>query len=202
MDTTPSKMVTFGEQSGVMDKVKRPVAKLWASKGRLFNERIIYLNKSTSKHIIYGLDPDTFKVVMLLCDRASGYYIPFLCEQVYAFMTHVQEVLSGTISNDKFECNVTFSPLNKDIWIISTSNRQHWVTMHRISLENFIRAKNIILREMFYLDGDAYGRAFDEIFRRTEGFTEGEILSYLQDEVLPYTNSCLISCVMETILCH
>lgn len=92
MEPTPSKMAKFGENSEEMDKTKRQATKLWTHEGRLFNERIIYLNKSTSKHIIMGIDFNTFKAVMLLCDRVSGFHVPVLYDEVYAFFTNAEEI--------------------------------------------------------------------------------------------------------------
>lgn len=48
--------------------------KMWTNEGRMFDERIIYLNKSTSKFVIIGVDIITFEPTMKICDRATGLF--------------------------------------------------------------------------------------------------------------------------------
>ncbi len=49
---------------------------LWTCEGRMFYEKVIFLNKSTTKFVIVGIDPVAFSPKMKFCDRATGRILP------------------------------------------------------------------------------------------------------------------------------
>lgn len=84
---------------------KRKVAgSLWTHEARMFAEKTIYLNKSTTKYAIIGNDSLTFEATMKICDRTTGSHITIpTVEKITYFMQRVQQLLKPSAPSSKVE---------------------------------------------------------------------------------------------------
>lgn len=66
-------------------KAEHTSRKLWAHEGRLFDEKFIYLNRSTTKYVTVGLEPEFYEPRIRICDRLSGNHITLKIESMVNF---------------------------------------------------------------------------------------------------------------------
>lgn len=60
----------------------------------MFNEKIVFLNKSTTKYAIFGTHSTTFKSTMRICDRSTGAYFSIDFDQYDIFLKQVKNLLN------------------------------------------------------------------------------------------------------------
>lgn len=144
-----SKLAPFGLKRPSAEDIAslQPPAKnarsagLWTHETRMFAEKIIYLNKSTTKYVIIGNDPQTFEVTMKICDRVTGSHITIsTMNRIYFFMDHIKFLVtgSGEIVGD---IKTISSKYSKDQWKFSQQEGFGVIVMHKISLEIFHRSR-------------------------------------------------------------
>lgn len=158
--------------------------RMWTSEGRMFQEKVFYLNKSTTKYAIVGVHPTELRPKMKICDRASGAHILINMFEFVYFIRHIKCAMNpdpeddGT--DDTGESGVSIQPVSKNVWKITTNSNGFGLAMHRISLEKLLEIEGWIFNEMKErLRGDDYADALEAIRKATTGFNEGQILDFL-----------------------
>lgn len=175
------------ERNDTYYKVKKTESKLVRNEGRLFLERTVYLNKSTTKYAIIGVHPITFRSIMKICDRSSGSYFDVTSGQYLYFMRRVKTLLDENFEvdnpvfvDDSRDHVFAFTPLSQDVWRIESEDGPG-AALHRISLENLIRfdayvMADLVQRETWAIDCE---KEMEEIRFATVDFAESKILEYI-----------------------
>lgn len=116
---------------------------LWTSEGRLFNEKTIYLDKTTTKYVIIGVDPVRFEAVVHFCCRLTGNHFTLDEENFHTFLAQLDqavrlyEVDTLQDSGVKIKLSGNFCTLYKDKTIF---------LLHCISIDNLLYfAREIIM---------------------------------------------------------
>lgn len=164
--------------------VNKRSEKLTRSEGRMFLEKTVQLNKSTTKYAIIGIHPISFQSVMKICDRSSGSFFSITSDQYIDFIRRIKAVLDENFIVDIYEDSedrpLTITPLSQNVWRIETDEGTG-AALHRITLENLIRFDTYILNDL--IQRKRWGRESEEVFEAmhfdTADFTEREILAYL-----------------------
>lgn len=133
----------------------------------MFGEKIIFLNKSTTKFIIIGIDPTTFQTTMRICDRMTGSFITLATrERVFAFMSIVEALVNDEkISTDDAEkSGVKVNALSDTVWKITGEFDYLGVSLHKISLVNLLNIKPCIQHELLRrIYSGAYKKYVDKL---------------------------------------
>lgn len=186
MAPTQSKMAKL---SSTQDKVSTntQAGKLWNHEPRMFGEKFFYLNKSTTKYGITGLDAELFEPVFRICDRATGCFITIKQTNFDEFARIVSSIVDGTyalersfIKNSGSLSGIKFYSQGNDIWKLCQTNGNHsTVLMHRSSFKTFARMEQLIRGQITALEPGAYLKYIEELRVNTEGMDEAEIFGYL-----------------------
>lgn len=94
---------------------------LWTHEKRMFAERTIHLNKSTTKYLIIGNDFTTFEPTMKICDRTTGSHVTIsTTEKINNFCKIVRHIVYGdedeSIDGD---AGVLVEPVSPELYKIS-----------------------------------------------------------------------------------
>lgn len=190
-----------------MDQSRGYSNKLWTKEGRMFSERIIYLNKSTTKYVIIGVDPVSFVPTMTISDRCTGCHISITLNQFTSFTRAVSEVLNTPMIGDDVDhghpaCYIDFVLVGEGIWKLSSSyNRVNSILIQKISLLNFERIAYIIREELRLRDG-GYKEEMDRIHKETENMNEIEILHFLEGQLREVRSSSLRYNLLIDLICN
>lgn len=119
---------------------------LWTHETRMFDEITIYLNKSTTKYVIIGIDPETFDATMKICDRTTGAHISISTGgKIIKFCQLIAVLLNGDDFVDaEYDASVLVTQLPNDLWKITPETGHGSIVLHKISLENFSRSSYCI----------------------------------------------------------
>lgn len=176
---TPSDM---GDGSSI-EKKKKTLHGLWTCEERMFYEKIIFLNKSTTKYVIVGMHPITFNPMMKFCDRATGAYFSIDMEKNVFFFRHISSLLDNNFAVDKHEdSGIISEELRPNIWKIKTPN-EIGVVIHRVSLEKIIELQDCIFGELNHrlLCMDEYKNTIEKWRADHTDFSERGVLAYLHE---------------------
>lgn len=128
--------------------------KLWTHEERMFAEKTIYLNKSTTKYIIIGNDSATFAATMKICDRTTGCHITIATkEKILSFCRIAQQLVSphepDSINGDEADVSIVqLSPDAPDVWKISQKTGFGSIVLHKVSLLHFGPYEKCITEEV------------------------------------------------------
>lgn len=115
-------------------KRKEPSRGLYVHEGRMFDEKIYFLNKSTTKFVIVGIEPVNLKPSVCICDRVNGFYITIDGEMIGYFFRKLKAVLSGMVDTDTYQdCGITIKKKGSNYWFM---NGDYGVVLHEISVQN------------------------------------------------------------------
>lgn len=177
----------MASQSKIAKLANNQTTKLWNHEPRMFAEKFFYLNKSTTKYGIVGIDAELFVPVLRICDRATGSYITIKRDNFDAFTQLVASVVDGTyslersfIKNSGADSGIKFYSQGNDIWKLCQTNGNHnSVLMHKNSFKTFIRGAKIIRLRITNLDPVPFLKYIDVLRENTIGLEETAILDYL-----------------------
>lgn len=158
----------------------------WYKNCKLIKEKYIYLNKSSTKYIAYGIHPQSFEKVLILVDRATGNCIVLPVSHLDSIESAFKDIIygNGEKANHFSEpSGISITPVNQDIWKFNSSSTHQFVFIHKTSLQKFSRLYNIIDFELSVLDAKAYFNKFEDLKTETEGMDESKILSYLENQI-------------------
>lgn len=123
---------------------------LWTHEGRMFNEKVVYLNKSTTKYVIIGIHPINFEPTIMICDRVTGAYLCISSlERITNFKNLVRKLVA---SDDTYEIEAKAAGVRVDaipsacLWRLTSG--YVGLSMHRVSLDNFLLVADCILQEV------------------------------------------------------
>lgn len=159
--------------------------KLRTYEPRMFDERVFYLNKSTTKYIIIGIDRQIFTSHLRICDRVTGTFITIQMEKFKNFILHLKNEISGMYAGfveDGYSfCGIHIAQVGfSDTWkLYSVNKRPEILFMRRDSLEKIISFESIISREMLQHDGVYYRDTVASLREETGDLTESELFDHL-----------------------
>jgi hypothetical protein len=141
----------------------------------MFNETFIYLNKSTTKYIIVGIDPNTYVPNMRFCDRSTGSHLTLNVNQFAHFVQIVNAAITGVYNPNNFAhtdelfafSGIIFRQIGNRMFKITSSLRPGSVITRTDTLQKFMKVERIILRELISRDGLVYRQALDELKNAT-----------------------------------
>lgn len=155
---------------------KVETGKLWTHEERMINEKFFYLNKSTTKYIIVGLEIKTLEPVVKICDRVTGCYITIFKENFAEFTRIVASILAGTyrlergfIDESILLCGISVYSISTDIWKFSQSMDYASVLIHKSSLKAFMRVAAYIQTRIMAADTAGYLLYIKELREDTVG---------------------------------
>lgn len=165
---------------------KRSAAKLWTIAPRMFDERVFYLNKSSTKYIIIGIDRHTFSSYLRICDSVTGNYMTLEMAKFKNFILHLKNEISETepyskIVEDGYSfCGIHFEQVGfSDTWKLYSVIKPEMLFMRRASLEKIISIECIISRDMLHHDGVYYRDTVATLCGETGDLTESELMVHL-----------------------
>lgn len=156
-------------------------SKLVRNEGRMFNEKIVFLNKSTTKYAVIGIHPLTFKPHMKICDRRSGSFFPVTMDEFAIFIHRAKCMLNHmVIETPPKVYEIYTQPHAKNVWKFHSVDGNS-ATLHRISLGNLVQVEDCIFRELKQrlFAGTAYKDMMKSFRFNTVDFDERKILEHL-----------------------
>lgn len=157
--------------------------KLWTHETRMFLEKFFYLNKSTTKYAITGVDAVTFETSMRICDRATGCNITVGASQFTNFIHNIECLLLETYTEqNKSYCGHSFTKIMNGVWKITSLQSYGSLVIQTVSLENLIRGKNIILQEMMACDGRVVSDYINLLRTKSFDVKTSAMLHFLEEE--------------------
>lgn len=182
--------------------------KMWTKEGRMFDEKVIYLNKSTTKFVIIGVDPITFDPTMKICDRTTGLNFSITLNRFNDFTRCVAKALGTnyTVRNENYDdddCGFTFTQLVDGLWKIVSNVPLPLSSMviQRVSLENYINIEHLIQKELTRRVG-GYVEFVQWIGDRTENMNEKDILSFLNQYILECHDDTFRYRIVMDLICN
>lgn len=187
-----------------------PKSVLRTSEGRMFNEKFIFLNKSTSKFVIIGIHPVTFQACLKICDRASGSFVSMTLDNFVQFVRYIRVLLDDPFADENFDNEdedrilklFSVESLSKDVWKIAPVDG-FGIAVHRLTLENLLESESCIYGEMFRrLCGEDYKKAMDKLRFETVDYSEKAILEQLQKMRIGNEHSSIEYQLAFDLICH
>lgn len=137
------------ESNQVQDKPKRKMAKqgLYVREGRMFVEKFYFLNKSTTKYVIVGMDPESCQPLVRICDRSSGFHVSIPGREFDSFAQQFGGKFNGLFDSNKFrDSTVNVQKKNNFYWIteITDDEGEKTVILHVISATNLENISTIL----------------------------------------------------------
>lgn len=119
----------------------------------MFNERMIYLNKSTTKFAVVGIHPVKFTPGVNICDRASGNHFGLSSEEYASFMSKIQSRGDKKSADEYIEDTtpgIQVERYSKDTWKITVVEGAFRNTMviHNSTLDKMTAVDTCIREEM------------------------------------------------------
>jgi hypothetical protein len=191
MKTTEKVNVEEDEENDGNSLVQRKPAShgLWTREGRLFIERFYFLNKSTTKYVIIGIDPVTFEVLIRICDRVTGSHVTITHNNFGNFITHLKSHACGR-NNPGMAYSLDASELKEitiknihDLYWLSTGTDT--VGLHFICVDNLIYiAKHLgmIMKEYTFVNR-LYKEYINHLCAKTANMNNHQTLDFLFDEL-------------------
>jgi len=152
---------------------------LWTREVRMFNEKFVFLNKSTTKYIIIGNDPIDFDVVVRICDRVTGTHVSMDAATFSHFLSHLTAAHDGTYSLDSLLRGVDIKVIRDMFWVKTAKDS---IPLHSITVENLIRIPRELIHEIkLHEDCRSEYRGFFEKYRAsTAGLDPSETTAFLR----------------------
>lgn len=189
---------------------RQQAAKLWTHEPRIFAEKIFYLNKSTTKYIITGIDPVQLYQLVRICDRATGSFITIKQTDFDEFARLASSVLNSTytlsegyIENSSTLSGIKFCYLGSDIWKLWQVDLNYAsIIMHKSSFGTFARLEKLIRGRIMTANTTGYLNAMAAITNHTEGMDEAEILAFLDEKITTFDEYSIEHQVISDLICN
>lgn len=119
-----------------------PAHKLWSHETRMFDEKTVYLNKSTTKYVIIGIEPEKFEPTIKICDRTTGSHITISTEEkISKFRALVKKFVSGQEIDDELErvtgISIGSTFMGPNVCKLMQADGRGTIVMHKSSLQCF-----------------------------------------------------------------
>lgn len=190
-----------------------PVSKLWTHERRLFLEKFFYLNKSTTKYMIVGIDPETFEHRVRICDRVSGCNISIPKENFFEFVRVIDSVLTNSYSLERGVittagplCGIKFHCHTGEIWKLTPIPPGAAYTsllIHISSFKTILQIAPIIMAILNEAEvGKLCAQMINDIRADTVGMTEAETMSYLTNSLEKFLPGCIGFDLTANLICN
>lgn len=192
-------------------KCKPEQTSLWTNEVRMLGEKFYYLNKSTTKYVIVGLDHRSIRPIVRVCDRATGRYISINQSALESFVSVISAIVSGSYtlncgcivkSEPQIE-RMEFASIGNSIWQISDGSIEFaCLQIHVTSLKNLVRIMDVIRWQIGLYDCDAFGSLIGDLKLKINGMTDSEIDSFLHNELKQHQNGYTEHQVLSDLICY
>jgi len=197
-------------QSKMAKKANTSSYLVFGHEPRMFNEKIIYLQKTTTKYVIVGLDMESFEPIVRICDRSSGDFVSIKLNDDYDdFARNVHMVVKGTYELDGHcikgaaeNCGIKFELLGNNVWRLNSVAESTSIVAHKSTLKNFLRLYHIILRILMTLDAEGYQKYINQLRDATEDMNEAEISAYLDKKIAKCIIRSTEYAVLLDVICN
>ncbi len=165
--------------------------KLWTNEERMFGEKVFYLNKSTTKHLIVGLEPNNFKGLVKICDRVTGKHITIIRENFSTFIRVIDSILTtsytlenGHVRKTGDNSGIKFGVISDGIWKLSeVDNPRASIFMHRTTFHALLRIDELVTRRLLFLESMGLEKFIEMLTAETIDLTEDQIIPYLYTKI-------------------
>lgn len=193
-----------------MGRIESSAGKLWTSEERMFGEKMFYLNKSTTKHVIVGLSPPSFDAVVKLCDRVTGTNITIKKLDFPQFVRVVVSIQSGIYNLEKLFitgasdlCGITFRNICAGIWELTPIDLEYSsILIHETTLKTLLRIERLIIAQLMNDDLDVYRPYIEELRENTIEMDANQIIEYLYSQTSKYTTRCMEYQIISDLICN
>lgn len=193
-----------------MAKIEPSTGKLWTSEERMFGEKIFYLNKSTTKHVIVGFEPKNLDPVVKICDRVTGNNITIKKMNFPEFTRVAVSILQGTytlengfIKNASDLCGIKFKSSSNGIWELAPVDLKFSsILIHHSSFKTLLRIERLILKELMYADSAFYLSYIEELRENSIEMDINEIFEYLYEQTTKFTTKCMEYQILSDLICN
>lgn len=173
----------------------------------MFGEKFFYLNKSTTKYVITGLEPEFLEPVVKICDRVSGSYISIKKDNWGEFIRIVAAIIdssyrleNGFIDGSVQLCGVKFYCSGGEIWKLTQEHTT--LLIHKSSFKSFMRIVKLIILHLSNTDTASYASFIAEIRQNAMEMTDGDILGYLYDRIKVFGPGSVEYQVLFDLICN
>lgn len=192
-------------------KCKIDQGSLWSHEDRMLGEKFFYLNKSTTKYAIVGLDHRTIRPIVKLCDRATGRYISIKHSALESFASVLSAIITGSytltyghIDNiDPLLEDLKFASMGNCIWrIASAHDKASSLQIHISSLKNLVRIMDVIRCQIGLYNCDVFATMIDNLKLQIKDMPDDEIDAFLLKELKQPQNGFAEHQVLSDLICY
>lgn len=178
-----------------------PTNGLRTREDRMLDEKIIFLNKSTTKYLIIGVEPITFNAKVCICDRATGTHISMTGPDFLHFMSEIQNKATGFHADCPIQSAVRVNIENNLWWITSLDQT---IVLHRISIDNIIRFGYILYCAVKKRLNEAslYQTIVNEYKTKTAGMDFDKTYELLLNSFRQKTDGELEHTILQDLICN
>lgn len=185
--------------------------KLWTREERMFDEKFFFLNKSTTKYVITGLDARFFEPVVKICDRVTGSHITIKKQDFVAFTQIISSILNGTyklergfIEESTQLYGIKVYSVTNDIWkFIQADKNYASVLIHKSSLKVFSQVQQLILDRTMSADTTGYLSFIKQLRIITDTLEDpSTITEFLYERLATFTPGCIEYQVLFDLICN
>lgn len=180
-------------------KMTKIEGKLWTSEDRFFMEKVFHLNKSTTKYLIVGNEPNSYEPAARICDRVTGTYItvkkenfPDFMHIIGAILTHQYTLDNGILRGSGDISGVKFRHVTPGIWKLCQVDLPHAsINIHESSLGTLVRISRLIVtRLLSNVESEICMEVIENVTKNTFGMDQNEIIEELYSEITKYSPTC------------
>lgn len=194
-----------------LKNTKNVQGNLWTHEDRMYAEKFFYLNKSSTKYAIVGLDTHTVKPVLRICDRATGRHISIIHTGLEPFIMVLANIVNctytlrrGLIENidDQIAC-MKFECIGNGIWRISDGHTEYSnLQIHTSTIKNLLRIMELIRLHMGHYNTEAFGSMIEGLYSKLKPMKDTEIDSFLYEEFKKPTNGYMEHQALADLICY
>lgn len=184
--------------------------KSWSHEDRLFGEKVFYLNKSTTKYVNIGLDPESLSPLVRICDRVSGCYITIKKKNFNEFTRIISSIINysckldrGYIKRSALLCGIKFCAMGKNIWKLTQVGLDYaTVHIHEANFRTYLRIAPLISVHLDEYDPVAYNQYIEELRCEIGEKSEDEIIKYLYEQLTKFKSGQTEHQVLTDLICN
>lgn len=184
--------------------------KLWTNEERMFCEKLFYLNKSTTKHLIAGYDALNFEPLVRICDRVTGSYITLRKEHFTDFIGLIDSILNNTyivergiVRRPGDASGINVKIMGRKTWKLSQVDLPHAVIIvHENSLKVVLRIARLVMDHLSRHDAQSFDSFIRGVTLDTPDLPLDELVERLYSRLETYHPDSTEHTIISDLICN